>query len=87
MAVPVYRLRKDIAEISDGDLDKKVSIREKDYFQFLATDIDYLRQQWHESAKELKTISQKLNDASEQEKKELLDRLNTILSDLLKIVS
>jgi len=44
MAGPIYRLRNDIAEMTDGDLEKKVSIRDKDYFQLLATDIDCLRQ-------------------------------------------
>ena len=87
MAGPVYRLRNDIAEMTDGDLEKKVSFREKDYFQLLATDIDCLRQQWHDSVIELKTINNKLNDATKDEQKELLDRFNTILSDLLKTVS
>jgi methyl-accepting chemotaxis protein len=87
MAGPVYRLRKDLAEMTDGGLEKRVSFREKDYFQLLATDIDGLRQQWHNSVKEIKAISMKLNDATEEEKKELLGRLNTILSDLLKTFS
>ena len=73
--------------MKEGDLDRKVSFREKDYFQFLATDVDYLRQKWHDSVKELKSINMKLNDATDQEKKELLDRINTVLSDLLKTVS
>ena len=87
MAGPVYRLRKDIAEMTDGDLEKKVSFREKDYFQPLATDVDCLRQQWLDSVNELKTISLKLNDATEVEKTDILNRLNLILSDLLKTVS
>jgi len=44
MAGPVYRLRNDIAEMTDGDLERKVSLREKECFQLLATDINCLRQ-------------------------------------------
>ena len=87
MAGPVYRLRNNIVEMADGDLGKKVSFREKDYFQFLAADIDRLRQQWHNSVTELKTINRQLNDISNEEQKELLGQSKTILSDLLKTVS
>jgi methyl-accepting chemotaxis protein len=87
MAGPVYRLRCNIAEMIDGDLGKKISIREKDYFQSLAADIDRLREQWHNSVTELKTINRQLNDISNEEQKELLGRSDTIFSDLLKTVS
>ena len=88
MAGPVYRLRNDIAEMTEGDLERKVSLREKDYFQLLATDINSLRQHWHDSILDMKTINKKLNDVSDNdEQKKLLGRFNTILSDLLKTVS
>jgi methyl-accepting chemotaxis protein len=87
LAGSVYRLRTDIAEMTDGDLERKVSLRKKDYFQLLATDINCLRQHWHDSILEMKTINNKLNDVSNEEQKELLGRFNTILSDLLKTVS
>ena len=87
MAGPVYRLRYDIAEMTDGDLGKKVSIRENDYFQSLAAEIDRLREQWHNSVAELKTINRQLNDISNEEQKELLSRSDKIFSDLLKTVS
>ncbi|MCK5705475.1 MAG: methyl-accepting chemotaxis protein [Cyclobacteriaceae bacterium] len=87
MAGPVYRLRSNIAEMADGDLGKKVSIREKDYFQSLAAEIDSLREQWHKSVTELKTINRQLNDISNEEQKELLGRSDKIFSDLLKTVS
>jgi hypothetical protein len=87
MAGSVYRLRNDIAEMKDGYLERKVSLREKDYFQLLATDINCLRQHWYDSIFEMKTINKKLNDVSNEEQKELLGRFNTILSDLLKTVS
>ncbi len=87
MAGPVYRLRTDIAEMTDGDLERKVSLREKDYFQLLATDINCLRQHWLDSILEMKTINKKLNDISNEDQKEQLDRFNTILSGLLKTVS
>ena len=86
IAGPVYRLRNSIAEMTDGDLGKKISIREKDYFQFLAADIDCLRQQLHDSVTELKTVNGQLNDISNEEQKELLGRSDTILSNLLKAV-
>ena len=88
MAGPVYRLRNDIAEMTEGDLERKVSLRKKDYFQLLATDINSLRQHWHDSILDMKTINKKLNDVSDNdEQKKLLGRFNTILSDLLKTVS
>lgn len=87
MAGPVYRLRKNIAEMAEGDLGGKIAFREKDHFQYLAADIDSLRQQWHNYIAELKTINRQLNDMSNGEQKELLSRSNTILSDLLKDVS
>ena len=87
MAGPVYRLRSNIAEMADGNLGKKVSIRENDYFQSLAAEIDRLREQWHNSVAELKTINRQLNDISNEEQKELLGRSDTIFSDLLKTVS
>ena len=88
MAGPVYRLRNDIAEMTEGDLERKVSLREKDYFQLLATDINSLRQHWHDSILDMKTINKKLNDVSDNdEQKKLLGRFNLILSDLLKTVS
>ena len=87
MAGPVYRLRSNIAEMADGDLGKKVSIREKDYFQSLAAEIDRLREQWHNSVTELKTINRQLKDISNGAQKDILGRSDTILSDLLKTVS
>ncbi len=87
MAGPVYRLRSNIAEMADGNLGKKVSIRENDYFQSLAAEIDRLREQWHNSVAELKTINRQLNDISNEEQKELLGQSDKIFSDLLKTVS
>jgi len=87
MVGPLYRLSKIIAEMTDGDLGNKVSFREKDYFQFLAADIDCLRQKWHDSVTELKTINRQLIDTSNEEQKEQLGRSNRILSDLFKTVS
>ena len=87
MAGPVYRLRNDIAEMTAGDLERKVSLREKDCFQLLATDINCLRQHWYDSILEMKTINKKINAVSNEVQKELLGRFNTILSDLLKTVS
>jgi methyl-accepting chemotaxis protein len=87
MAGPAYRLRKDIAKMANGDLERKISLREKDYFQSIATDMDYLRQQWHDSILEMKEINERLNDVADDEQKELSGRLNTILSDLFKTVS
>ena len=88
MAGPIYRLRNDIAEMTEGDLERKVSLRKKDYFQLLATDVNSLRQHWHDSILDMKTINKKLNDVSDNdEQKKLLGRFNTILSDLLKTVS
>ena len=87
LAGSVYRLRTDIAEMTDGDLERKVSLREKDCFQLLATDINCLRQHWYDSILEMKTINKKINAVSNEVQKELLGRLNTILSDLLKTVS
>ena len=87
MAGPVYRLRSDIAEMTEGDLGKEVLLREKDYFKFLAADIDLLRRKWQGSVKELKTINRQLNDISNEEQKELLGRSDKIFFDLLKTVS
>ena len=87
MTGPVYRLRSDITDMTDGDLRKKVSVREKDYFQFLAAEIDRLREQWLNSVTELKTINRQLIGISNDEQKELLGRSDRIFSDLLKTVS
>jgi len=87
MTGPVYRLRSDITDMTDGDLRKKVSVREKDYFQFLAAEVDCLRQKWHDSVTELKTINRQLIGISNDEQKELLGRSDRIFSDLLKTVS
>lgn len=87
VAGPVYRLRSCIAEMTAGDLTKEVRFREKDYFQLLASDVDRLRVQWHNSLIELKTINRQLHEISNEEQRELLSRSETLLSDLLKKVS
>jgi methyl-accepting chemotaxis protein len=84
---PVYRLRSNISEMTDGELGNKIAFRENDYFQFLAADIDRLREQWLNSVTELKTIHKQLNDIASEEQKKLLGRSDTIFSDLLKTVS
>ena len=87
MAGPVHRLRKDIAAMAEGNLARMITFRENDYFQFLAEDFEGLRKLWLASAKELKAVSRKLDDAPEKERKELLNRFDSILADLLKTVS
>ena len=87
MTGPVYRMRSDISDMTDGDLRKKVSVREKDYFQLLAADIDRLRLQWLNSITELKKINGQLIEISNEEQKELLGRSDKIFSDLVKTVS
>ena len=81
---PVLRLRNYVNEMNNGGLDKKVSLREKDYFQALATDINCLRQHWHDSVLELQNINEQLNEVANGEQKELLGRSNKILSGLYK---
>ena len=83
---PVFRLRNYVNEMIHGGLDQKVSLREKDYFQALATDINRLRQHWHDSVLELQNINKQLNEVSHAEQKELTGRSNKILSDLYKKV-
>ena len=87
MAGPAYRLKGFIDEMNHGDLESKISLRDKDYFQFLATDINCLRQKWHDSILELENINKKLNEGATGEQKELLERSSKILSDLLRKVS
>jgi methyl-accepting chemotaxis protein len=86
MAGPAYRLRNFIDGMIHGDLESNISLRDKDYFQLLATDINCLRQQWHDSILELETINKQLNEVASGEQKKLLGGSSKILSDLLKKV-
>ena len=76
MAGPAYRLRNFIDGMIHGDLESNISLRDKNYFQLLAADINCLRQQWHDSILELKTINKQLNEVASGEQKELLTLLN-----------
>jgi len=87
IAGPVQRLRKYIAAMRSGDLNKEVSFREKDFLKPLATDINSLRRQWHDSIMELHGINNQLYAISNSDQQELLDRSDKILRDLLKNVS
>ncbi len=84
MAGPLPRLRKYITEMGYGDLDKKVTLRQKDYFQALATDINNLRQGWYYTIQELQDINKQLHEVANEEQREILGRFSILLSDLTR---
>jgi len=80
MAGPVYRIRKTLGEMAQGNLSGQIQLRKKDEFKSLCQDINNLKTQWGLKIKELREICQELENGDEKIEKKHLSRLNKILS-------
>ena len=64
LSTPLYHIKKDIARLTDGDMSHKISLRESDKFNDLATDLDGMRRGLREKIIKMKEQQRVLADAS-----------------------
>lgn len=81
MAGPVFRMRRILGQIADGDLQGTDQLRKNDEFKSLLASINDLRAQWRERVNEMQTLCQsdeiKDSEALVQELKKKLDKFKT----------
>jgi len=80
MAGPIYRIRKILDKMAQGDLSAQVHLRRKDDFSALAASINSLIKSWRLQIEELKGICRDLETAERQIQIESLNRFNEILA-------
>ena len=64
LSTPLYHIKKDITILTDGDMSHKISLRESDKFNDLATDLDGMRRGLREKIIKMKEQQRVLADAS-----------------------
>ena len=64
LSTPLYHIKKDITILTDGDMSHKISLRESDKFNDLATDLDGMRRGLREKIIQMKEQQRVLIDAS-----------------------
>lgn len=68
MAGPVYRMRRLLDEMAQGDLRSPVSrLRKKDEFKHLFADINNVKERWRSQIKELQSVCRELDENKFQE--------------------
>lgn len=79
MAGPIFRIRKVLHEMAEGDISGEVHLRKKDEFKHLAKDVDHLKISLRTKIKQMLDIAGKANnyDASYQKN---MARITEILS-------
>lgn len=80
MAGPIYRIRKVLDEMAQGDLSAQVHLRRKDDFNALAASINSLIKSWRQQIEELKRLGRDLETAEGQQQIESLNQFNKILA-------
>ena len=79
LAGPVFRIRKVLEAMADGDLSGEVRLREKDAFINLADSINHLKGKWRDSIQGLKEIIPGLDIEEKEKRQQALNRLEGIL--------
>jgi len=77
IAGPIYRLKKDIDELADGNLNIKFALRKKDAFKDIATELNAVASSLRERFKEI--------DSSFQEVKGIVQSIPEAKEDLLPL--
>jgi HAMP domain-containing protein len=80
MAGPIYRMRRTLEKIYQGDLRGEIRLRKKDDFKSLAENINNLSKSWTTQIKELKELGRKFESGDADMQKETIHRFNAILS-------
>ena len=80
MAGPVYRIRKMLDKMAQGDLSEQVRLRKKDDFNALAESLNGLIKSWRRNVEELKGILRDLETGSGDTQLENLKRFDQMLS-------
>lgn len=76
MAGPVFRIRRVLREMAEGDISGEVRLRKKDEFKHLAEEVDNLKSVLREKVKKMMDIMK--NPENDHNKK--MDRIEDILS-------
>lgn len=81
MAGPVFRMRRALGQLMEGDLAFELRLRKNDAFKPMAETINELRERWTGRIEELQSICREL-DVSEddQERAKCLERLREIVA-------
>ncbi len=78
MAGPIFRMRRVLSQMEKGDVSGPAeSLRSKDEFKSLFSDIQSVKIRWNGHISELQQICNKLDDNNQ---KELVDKLSKIIS-------
>jgi methyl-accepting chemotaxis protein len=82
MAGPIYRIKRTLRDMAQGDLRGEVRLREKDDFRSVAEGINHFKKEWRAKTRELKEIGEQLECKDDPKQSELLDRLVKILASV-----
>ncbi len=78
MAGPIFRLRRVIREMAEGDISGEVRLRKKDEFKHLAKEVDNLKVSLREKFKQIQALTESHDDKAECRKN--LERIGEIIS-------
>jgi HAMP domain-containing protein len=80
MAGPLFRIRRELKEMEQGDLSGEVHLRKKDDFKSLAQAVNGLKRSWGSRLEELNGIARKLDSNAIPEQASAINRLKEIMS-------
>ncbi len=80
MAGPVFRIRRVLGDMRDGDLRGDIRLRKRDDFKKLAESINEVKQSWRESVAGLRRIRADLGSADADQRAEGLRKMEQALA-------
>jgi len=80
MAGPLFRIKRELREIEEGNLSGEIRLRKKDDFKSLAQTVNGLKRTWTYRVKELNGIVRGLHSNNATEQASALNRLKEIMS-------
>jgi len=80
MAGPVFRIRRVLGEMQEGNLQGDIHLRRKDDFKSLAESINEMKRNWRETVKALRSVQRQLEAVDTGPCREPLDKLDNVLS-------
>ena len=80
MAGPLFRIRREMKEMGEGDLSGEIRLRKNDDFESFARDVDGLKRRWRSHIEKLNAIVGELDSEEATGQGSALSRLKEILA-------
>lgn len=80
MAGPIYRIKRNLKKMDQGDLRGEIHLRTNDDFKSLAESVNVLTRKWRQQVRNINDIINNADSSDEDQKEDLILKLNAVLS-------